>query len=101
MLWNPRQEPAANHFLLLADGTLYPITPVGVFTVNRLYLNRPPLVAYRRRNYQQDEERQLLTHYREIVLAIEQFHEQQVSLLEEYRNLLAEQQRILRLLLGR
>ncbi|MCE7989262.1 MAG: HNH endonuclease [Caldilinea sp. CFX5] len=101
MLWNPRQEPAANHFLLLADGTLYPITPVGVFTVNRLYLNRPPLVAYRRRNYQQDEERQLLTHYREIVLVLEQFHEQQVSLLEEYRNLLAEQQRILRLLLGR
>jgi hypothetical protein len=101
MLWNPRQEPATNHFLLLADGTLYPITLLGAFTVNRLCLNRPPLVAYRRRKHQQDEETQLLTQYREIILMFERLHEQQVSLLEEYKNLLAEQQRILHLLLGR
>lgn len=101
MLWNPRQEPATNHFLLLADGTLYPITLMGAFTVNRLCLNRPPLVAYRRRKYQQDEETQLLKQYREIILMSEQLHGQQVSLLEEYKNLLAEQQRILRFLLGR
>ena len=29
VLWNPREHPAAVHLLLLADGTLYPITPVG------------------------------------------------------------------------
>ena len=40
MLWNPRQEPMATHLLLLADGHLYPITPVGEFTLKRLRLNR-------------------------------------------------------------
>jgi len=99
MLWNPRQEPMANHLLLLADGTLYPITPTGAFTLNRLRLNRSPLVAYRLRKHQQNEEMQLLMRYREIVLMLEQLHAQQVSFLEEHKALLDQQQRILRLLL--
>jgi 5-methylcytosine-specific restriction endonuclease McrA len=32
VLWNPRQEPRSNHLLPLANGTLYPITPVGAFS---------------------------------------------------------------------
>ena len=40
-LWNPRQEPASQHFLQLDDGTLYPLTPTGSFTLKRLRLNRP------------------------------------------------------------
>lgn len=100
MLWNPRQEPIGTHLLTLAYGILYPITLVGEFTLNRLRPNRVPLVAYRLSKLQQAEETQLLIRYREIILMLEQFHEQQVSLLEEYKALLDEQQKVLRLLLG-
>src|SRR5258708_40363996 len=31
-LWNPRQERMKSPLLLLADGTLHPITPVGAFS---------------------------------------------------------------------
>lgn len=33
MLWNPRQEPIAAHLVLLADGTLHPITAAGTVTL--------------------------------------------------------------------
>lgn len=35
-LWNPRREEMDNHLLLLADGTLYPVTAVGEFSLKRL-----------------------------------------------------------------
>ena len=28
-LWNPRAEPRECHLILMADGTLHPITPIG------------------------------------------------------------------------
>lgn len=98
-LWNPRQEPATTHFLELADGTLYPLTPTGTFTLNRLRLNRPPLVAYRLRKRQSLEEERLLTRYRDLAALLEQLSQQQAALMEEHRALLAEQRRLLRLLL--
>src|SRR4051812_46481145 len=33
MLWNPRRESSNGHMLALEDGTLYPLTPTGVFTI--------------------------------------------------------------------
>jgi hypothetical protein len=99
-LWNPRQEALDVHLLLLADGTLYPVTPTGEFTLHRLRLNRVPLVAYRLRKQQQSEELGLLTRYQETVRMLEQLHEQQIALLEEQRSLLNEQQRLLRILIG-
>ncbi len=99
-LWNPRQETLDVHLLTLADGTLYPVTPTGEFTCHRLRLNRAPLVAYRLRKQQQNDELALLTRYQETVRMLEQPHKQQVALLEEQRNLLNEQQRLLRILMG-
>ena len=71
-LWNPRREPFSQHFLRLDDGTLHPLTPTGAFTLRRLRLNRPPLVAYRSRKWQQAEEIRLLTRYRNLVQLLEQ-----------------------------
>ena len=34
-LWNPRREPPSQHFLELDDGTLYPLTETGAFTLRR------------------------------------------------------------------
>ena len=45
VLWNPRLAPMGTHFLTLADGTLYPITATGEFTLRRLRLNRAPLIG--------------------------------------------------------
>lgn len=100
-LWNPRREPASVHFLELDDGTLQPLTTTGAFTLRRLRLNRPPLVAYRLRKRQQVEETRLLIRYRDLVRLLEQLNNQLAVLMEEQRQLLEEQRELLRLLLGR
>jgi hypothetical protein len=101
VLWHPRHDPIETHLLLLADGTLYPITATGAFTLKRLRLNRPPLVAYRLRQQSQTEEHRLLARYRDLVAMLEQLHQQQVALLEEQQALLEEQRTLLRLLVQR
>ncbi|MCY2986445.1 MAG: HNH endonuclease signature motif containing protein [Planctomycetota bacterium] len=98
-LWNPRREPLDAHFLALADGKFYPLTSTGTFTLQRLRLNRPPLVAYRRRRQGLAEESRFLAQYRDIVALLEQLQSQYAALLEEYRDLLQNQRRLLRLLL--
>lgn len=97
-LWHPRHEPIERHLLLLANGTLYPITETGAFTLKRLRLNRPPLVAYRVRKQGEIAEYRLLTRYRDLVVILEQLHQQQVALLEEQQVLLEEQRRLVQLL---
>jgi hypothetical protein len=99
-LWNPRLEPIASHLLILTDGTLYSTTPVGEFTVTRLRLNRPPLVAYRLGKAKRQETELLLQRYREVIRTLEQLSTQQALLLEENRILLEEQRRILQMLLN-
>ena len=101
VLWNPHRESASQHFLELDDGTLHPLTATGAFTLKRLRLNRPPLVAYRLRKRQQVEEIRLLTRYREIVQLLERLNTQLPTLMEEQRQLLEEQRELLRLLLSR
>jgi hypothetical protein len=98
-LWHPRHEPIERHLLLLANGTLYPITATGAFTLKRLRLNRPPLVAYRVRKQGERAEYRLLTRYRDLVVILEQLHQQQAALLEEQQALLEEQRRLVQLLL--
>jgi hypothetical protein len=92
-LWNPHCEPASEHFLELDDGTLYPLTAIGAFTLRRLRLNRPPLVDHRLR-------KRLLTRYRDLVKVLEQLLTQQSVLIEEQQELLKEQRQLLQLLLG-
>ena len=99
-LWNPRREPASEHFLELDNGTLYPLTATGVFTLYRLRLNRPPLVTYRLRRHQETEVIRLLTRYREALRTMEQLLTHQSILVEEQRRLLEEQRTLLQLLLG-
>lgn len=101
VLWNPRQEPVTNHLLHLADGTVYPLTDMGRFTIQRLRLNRSPLIAYRLRHSLRMEEERLLARYRDLIVVLERLYEQQADLLEEQRTLIEEQRSILNLLLKR
>ena len=99
VLWNPRQEPHANHFVLLADGMLYPRTAIGTFTIARLRLNRPPLVAHRLRQLTRSEEVMLLTQLRDVIGTLEQLQAQHALLLEQQRQLLEEQRALITILL--
>ncbi|MGH7597087.1 MAG: HNH endonuclease [bacterium] len=99
-LWNPRQEIASQHFLELADGIFHPLTTTGAFTLQRLRLNRPPLVTHRLRKHQEAERARLLTQYRDLARLAEQLLTQQTKLMEEQQRLLKEQRRLLQLLLG-
>jgi hypothetical protein len=98
VLWNPRQETHETHFLLLADGTLLPLTPTGAFTIERLRLNRAPLVAHRKRRHMRAEEIQLVERYGKLLSLLEELYRQHAALLQEHRVLLEEQRTILRLL---
>ena len=99
-LWNPRQESSAAHFLPLTSGTLYPLTEIGAFTIRRLRLNRPPLVAHRRQQQERAEEQRLLGQYRAIIDLLEQLTRQQATLLQEQQALLEQQRTLLRVLLA-
>ncbi len=98
-LWNPRKEPFSKHFIELENGTIHALTLEGKFTLGRLRLNRPPLVAYRLRNLRQRENLRLLDRYRELVDLLSQLNVQLAELTEEQKRLLEEQQRLLKLLL--
>lgn len=98
-LWNPRKDAFSEHFLELDNGRLHPLTPIGALTLVRLRLNRSPLVAYRQRKHQQELDIHLLTRYRELVELLEHLQKQTATLLLEQQELLAEQQRLLQLLL--
>lgn len=75
------------------------MTATGVFTLKRLRLNRPPLVAYRLRKRQQTEEARLLARYREVVRLLEQLNSQLSDLMDEQQQLLGQEKELLRLLL--
>ncbi len=99
LLWKPRSEPATRHFFELDDGTMHSITATGAFTIKRLRLNRPPLVAYRLQKKQQSEQVRLLTRYQEVIQLLEQLDSQLSLVMDEQRKLLEEQRELLRLLL--
>jgi hypothetical protein len=98
-LWNPRRETASQHFLALDDGSLHPLTEQGAFTLRRLRLNRPALIAYRLQRIRRTEEINLLARYNDLINALERLLHQQAVLLEEQQKLLQEQRRLLQELL--
>jgi hypothetical protein len=97
-LWNPRDEPRDRLLLLLADGRLFALSPTGEFTLARLRLNRPALVAHRARRLAQASEQRVLEQYRDLLTLLEQMQQRHASLLEDHRVLLQEQRDLIRLL---
>ena len=100
MLWNPREAELVHHFVELETGHLYPRTAAGSFTLRRLRLNRPPLVAWRLRARQRAEEVRQLERNRDLIQLLSHVHQQEAGLLQDQQRLLAEQEALLRLLLG-
>ncbi len=100
-LWNPRHDNFATHFLLLDDGKIHPLTSLGTFTLARLRLNRPQLIAHRLQKQQRLDEQRLLTRYRDLMQLIGQLLAQQATLLAEQQEWIREQQELLRIFTDR
>ena len=96
-LWNPRQESGDAHFLLLPSGELFALSETGKFTIQQLRLNRSPLVENRRRKQIQVEEDLLLARYQNLTELLMRMFQQHLELLDEQRNLLEEQKRLLKI----
>jgi HNH endonuclease len=101
IFWNPRQEPASQHFVEQENGELTALTPVGVFTIRRLRLNRSQLIAARQRRQQQLQVERLLQRYQELTTLQAQINIQLTDLTMEQQALLKEQRKWLRILLSR
>ena len=97
-LWHPRGEPANTHWFPLSDGKLFPATPIGRFTIDRLRLNRPALIAYRIRKQAIADEARLLSRLTDLIALLEQLKRQEIVLLEERRVLLEQQRAVLAML---
>jgi hypothetical protein len=97
-LWNPRNESASHHFLLLADYSLYPITRIGEFTITHLHLNRPALIAHRRSRQSENLIERLADQLTTITSTLLQIREENQEMFREQLNQL-EQQRLLLLYL--
>jgi len=98
-LWHPRKENAETHFIEIVNGSLYPLTPKGTFTLTRLRLNRPQLVAYRLQKREQKEQLRLITRYESVISMQEKLSLQQSEFLLEQRLLLDELQKVIVLLI--
>jgi HNH endonuclease len=101
ILWNPRQEPASQHFVEQEGGQLTALTPTGVFTIKRLRLNRSQLIAARQRRQQQLQVERLLRRYQELTTLQSQINIQLTNLAMEQQMLLKDQRKWLRILLSR
>ncbi len=101
ILWNPRKEAASQHFVEQEDGELTALTPTGVFTIQRLRLNRSQLIAARQRRQQQFQVERLLQRYQELTTLQAQINIQLTDLAMEQQVLLKEQRKWLRVLLNR
>jgi HNH endonuclease len=101
ILWNPRQESASQHFVEQEDGQLTALTPIGIFTIKRLRLNRSQLIVARQRRQQQLQVERLLQRYQELSTLQAQINIQLTDLAMEQQVLLKEQRKWLRMLLNR
>ncbi len=82
-LWNPRTDPAEQHFLHLNNGRLAPVTETGQQTILTLRLNRPLLMAHRVRKRRAERAAVLLRRNLEIVEHLIRVQKQKALSVEE------------------
>jgi hypothetical protein len=94
-IWNPREEPASEHLFELDDSRLLALTDVGQETVQRLRLNRMPLVQARMKQRRSQTRTLLIGRLAEITTHLAQAEADHARLAAEENALLQEQRRIL------
>jgi hypothetical protein len=100
-LFDPRRDKSEDHFWLSDTGEIFGLTDRGRQTIERLRLNRPPLVLRRKNDNLKEQERQLLEQSQDAVQSLIRLSRQQRELLRAQRLLLEEQRRLIELILRR
>ena len=100
-LWNPRQGDYPDHFFTAENGVLHAITEIGALTINRLQLNRGPLVAHRARRRKYRDLERFIELNQETASVVELLAGQEISLLESETERSEAQQAFLKLLARR
>ena len=99
-LWNPRLESVVQHFLLIDNGLLEPLSAKAMFTIRLLRLNRRDLVAHRLPKQQEASRARVLEQLYDVIQGFEHLANQQTKLIDEQRKLLEAQAHLLRRLIG-
>jgi hypothetical protein len=88
---HPLQDDLAQHYVEQENGTLHPLTAEGIFHIDQLQLNRPPLVAHR---VQRRREEQLAQREADVVARFQGMEEQVRHLLHRVSSLSQEVKRL-------
>ena len=80
------------------DGTLLPLTPVAEWTIQRLRLNRLPLIQNRLTRQAQTAQDRQQRQYQDTIRLLSELLAQQRAISEEQAQLLSEYRRLLRVL---
>lgn len=98
-IFNPRRHYSTDHFSVAPDGIIYALSEIAEFTMSRLKLNRPPLVAHRHKINQQISDREFFERTQETNKLFAKTNEELQRVVEEQRKMLEEQQRLLKTIL--
>ncbi|WP_395138115.1 HNH endonuclease [Armatimonas sp.] len=71
-LLHPLNEESSVHLVEREDFTLEPLTPTGAFHITRLHLNRPQLIASRRKRHLEENYRRLTERHQHVLELMEQ-----------------------------
>lgn len=100
-VFNPRVEVYQEHFMLLENGTLHPLSITADFSIKLLRLNRVPLIAYREAKKKQEELQKQLTQLHDLTKLLSELNRQLLSQNAEQQKLLQMQNLLLNTLLKR
>lgn len=98
-IFNPRRQIAAEHFTVAPDGVIYALSEIGEFTILRLKLNRPPLVAHRRKINQHITDREFFERTLDANKLLAETNKKLRRVIEEQKKMLEEQQQLLKTIL--
>jgi hypothetical protein len=98
-IWNPREDIFEDHFLVFENGEIHPLSPKAEFTIQRLRLNRKPLLLFRKQKANWIKNKKILLRYKELLDLSQSMNKQLLKMIGEQTKLLEEQQQLLNLLI--
>lgn len=98
-VFNPRIEIYQEHFMLLENGVLHPLSVTADFSIKLLRLNRGPLIAYREARKKQEELQKQLTQLHDLTKLLSELNRQLLRQNAEQQKLLQSQNLLLNTLL--
>lgn len=100
-LFNPRIDNYDDHFIVLENGLIHPVSSKANFTIKLLRLNRKQLISYRINKLIQFDQRIKLAQLHDLTKLLNEVNQQLIMLNLEQQKLLREQNTLLNTLLNK